>query len=207
MNEHQPRDPQQTPEAQPAAVAAPGVSRTRRSLLRAGAIGAPALVALKPASVMACSCKLPSGFTVSGNLSRGPKNCADPGLKASSWRTTNCQNSTPPYRYFYGKTVFSITRDTLVSSLGLNLGPYSNDTTVGSWLAKADTSDQGLLMACYLQAVAIGNDTTWPGKQRFIDMWNLGVLGAGYTPPAQTKAWGREQVIGYLKFLTSQVPV
>lgn len=195
MSEHPPRAPQQTPEAQLAA-AATGVSQTRRNLLRAGALGAPALVALKPAAVMACDCKVPSGFTASGNLSRGPKNCAAPGRKASAWRSSN----TSLYNTYKGKTV---------SSLGLSLvAPYDlASTTVDSWLLKGDTSDQGLLMACYLEGVASGNDVNWPKKEQFVSMWNYAVVGTGYTPLNQTKAWTKATVIAYLKFLTNQTPV
>ena len=192
MSEHQPRDPQETPEAQLAA-AANGVSKTRRNLLRAGAIGAPALIALKPASVIACDCKLPSGFTVSGNLSRGPKNCAAPGRKASAWRT----NKPSPY---------GACKDLTVSSLTFNLvAPYTG-TTVDSWLAKGDTSEQGLVMACYLEAMASGNDLNWPKKDKFVAMWNQGIVGSGYTPKNQTVAWTKAKVISYLMFLTGQAP-
>jgi hypothetical protein len=205
MSEHRPHDPQQTPQVQPAPVAASGVSKTRRNLLRAGAIGTPALVALKPASVSATTCKLPSGFTVSGNLSRGPKNCAQPGLKASDWRSATYCNTTSPFAYKYGTSTFTINKNTTVTSLGLSLGSDTAATTVDSWLAKGDTSERGLLMACYLQAVHSGNDSNWPAKQRFVDMWNLGVLGAGYTPPNQTVAWTKAKVIAYLMYLTNQV--
>ena len=73
-----------------------------------------------------------------------------------------------------------------------------------SWLLKGDNVDQGLLMACYLEAVASGNDSTFPAKQRFVDMWNLGVIGGSYTPPNQTTAWTKDMVLAYLRFLTNQ---
>lgn len=202
MSEYHPHDPQQTPEAQPAAVAARGVSQARRNLLRAGAIGAPALVALKPAQVIACTCKLPSGFTVSGNASRGLKNCADPGRKASTWTSSNCR-TTSPYYYFSGSSTFTVKKSTTATSLGFLQGSYTG-TTVDEWLRKGNTSDQGLIMACYLEAIASGNDSNWPKKERFISMWNLGVVGAGYTPPNQSGSWNKAKVIAYLKFLTNQ---
>lgn len=200
MSEHQPQDPQQTPQAPLAA----GVSQTRRNLLRAGAIGAPALIALKPAPVIACDCKQPSGFTVSGNASRtGGATCTKPGRRATTWRSTsNCKTESPNY-YYSGTTVYTIKKTTPVSDLGLLLGSYdSAATTVDKWLLKGDSSDQGMLMACYLEAVASGNGTTWPLKAEFVKMWNQGVVGSGYTPANQTKAWGKTRVIAYLKFLT-----
>lgn len=198
MSEHQPRDPQQTPQAPLAA----GVSRTRRSLLRAGAIGAPALVALKPAPVIACSCKQPSGFTVSGNASRtSGATCADPGRRASTWRsTTNCKTASP-YYFYSGTMTFTVKKSTLISDLGLTLGSYTG-TTVDSWLLKGDNTDQGMLMACYLEAIASGNGTSWPWKEQFVAMWNQGVIGGAYTPANQTKSWNKARVIAYLKFLT-----
>ena len=202
MSEHQPRDPLQTPAAQPAALCAPGVSRTRRTLLRAGAIGAPALIALKPAAVIATTCKLPSGFTVSGNLSRGPKNCADPGRKASVW--IGSINPNPPHNYRSGATQFTVTKATLASTIFLTHGTYP-DGSLDSWLRKGDSHPQGLIVAGYLEAIAYGNDSTWPKKERFVAMWNQGVIQNAYTPPSQSKPWTKDTVIGYLKYLTAQV--
>lgn len=216
MSEHQPRDPQHTPE-QPAAVAARGVSQTRRNLLRAGAIGAPALVTLKPASVVACSCKLPSGFSVSGNLSRGPKNCADPSETASIWRprVTKTQvgkdsSGNPVYEYRYttkGNVVLTIHKATaLTSTLGIKTGSYGG-ATVSDWMGAADNADTGLFMACYVTAWAHANGSNFPFKETLRDMWNAAVIdGTGYTVANQSKKWNKDQVIGYLKFLTGQTP-
>ncbi|PTT93048.1 hypothetical protein DBR42_00740 [Pelomonas sp. HMWF004] len=203
MSEHHPHEPQQTPPAQPVGVAARSMSKSRRSLLRAGMIGGPALVALKPAQVIACTCKLPSGFTVSGNASRGLKNCADPARKASVWRsTTNCKTAAPNY-YYSGTATFTVAKGTKVTDLGFLTGGYTG-TTVDQWLTAGDSSDQGLIMACYLEGIASGNNSTFPTKDKFVAMWNQGVVGTGYTPPNQTVAWTKAKVIAYLKFLTNQ---
>ncbi|MFG6431711.1 hypothetical protein [Roseateles sp. LYH14W] len=215
MSEHTSRAPQQMPEAQPAAVAS-GVSKARRNLLRASMIGGPTLIALKPASVIACSCKLPSGFTVSGNASRGPKNCADPSEVASVWkpRTTKTANG----KDAYGNTIYehryrtkngqvlTIHSGKLLSDLGITRGSYSG-TTVGAWMNTGDTSDTGLFMACYVTAWAHSNGSNFPTKNTLRDMWNAAVATtAGYTVPNQTQKWDKAQVIGYLRFLTSQAP-
>jgi hypothetical protein len=193
MSEHQPHAPQETPEAQLAA--ATGVSKTRRRLLRAGAIGAPALIALKPAAVMATDCKMPSGFTVSGNLSRGNKGCATPGRRPSQWLTS------------IGDTVYKNNKGKKASAIGLTCTTsYSNDT-LENWLKKGDSNEQALIVACYLEALSYGNDSNWPKKERFQAMWNLGVIGNSYMPPNQTTPWDRAKVIAYLKFLTGQIPV
>ena len=208
MSEHQSHDPQQLPEAQPAAVAARGVSRTRRTLLRAGALGAPALIALKPAPVIACTCKLPSGFTVSGNASRGPKNCADPAYKPLTWKSsvTKVMVGVNKYEYRYTRgSVLTIHKGTKVSSLGFTTTGYGDaNTTVDTWLS-SDLSDTGLIMACYLDACLAGNDSTFPRKEKILAMWNQGVIGGSYLPANQTTAWTKAKVIAYLKFLTAQV--
>lgn len=60
-------------------------SKNRRKLIRGGLIGAPILLALKSTPVLACNCKLPSGFSTSGNLSRnGGATCTDP-AKGPAW--------------------------------------------------------------------------------------------------------------------------
>lgn len=204
MSEHQPSDPQQMPEAQPAAVAAPGVSRIRRNLLRAGALGAPALVALKPAPAIACNCKLPSGFTVSGNASRKLYNCQDPADKPLTWKGRYKRVSGKDC-YYKGAYTLNIHRGTKVTSLGFICGSYGNDTTtVNAWL-DGELTPTGLIMACYLEAAVAGNDTTFPQKQKFVDMWNNAVVNTtGYTVANQVKKWDKDQVIGYLKFLTAQ---
>jgi len=62
-------------------------SEIRRKLLRGGLIGAPVLLALKSTPVLACNCKLPSGFSTSGNLSRngGASPCTDPARSPAWW--------------------------------------------------------------------------------------------------------------------------
>lgn len=218
MSEHHPHDPQHTPE-QPAAAAVRGVSQTRRNLLRAGAIGAPALVTLKPASVVACSCKLPSGFSVSGNLSRGPKTCADPSETASVWapRVTAVQvgkdsKGNPIYEYRYRTkgspgTVLTIHKGTVLdATLGVKTGSYGG-TTVSDWMGTADNSDTGMFMACYVTAWAHANGSNFPLKETLRDMWNAAVIsGTGYTVPNQSKTWNKAQVIGYLRFLSGLPP-
>lgn len=70
-------------------------SENRRKLLRGGLIGAPVLLALKSTPVLACNCKLPSGFSTSGNLSRNggkPSTCTDP-AKGPSWWSSHVEKN------------------------------------------------------------------------------------------------------------------
>lgn len=210
MSEHQPHDPQSTPEALPTTASTRGVSATRRNLLRGGLAGAPALLALKSTPVVACTCKLPSGFTVSGNLSQGLKNCVDRARRASTWvSSTNCKTASP-YPYYSGTTTFTIYKGTLVGTgtggtgtpLGLTTTGYAG-TTVGDWLALGDDSVQGMLMACYLESVVSGG-ANFPTTAMIKSMWNTGVQGTGYIVPNQVAKWNKDQVLGYLRYLTGK---
>jgi len=63
-------------------------SESRRKLIRGALIGAPVLLALKSTPVLACNCKLPSGFSTSGNLSRNKgATCTQPAHPPSYWKT------------------------------------------------------------------------------------------------------------------------
>jgi len=61
-------------------------SEGRRRLIRGTLVGAPILLALKSTPVLASNCKLPSGFSTSGNLSRnGGATCTQPAHQPSYW--------------------------------------------------------------------------------------------------------------------------
>lgn len=207
MSEHPSNDSQQTPQAQPAAVVARGVSQGRRSLLRAGAIGAPALVALKATPVMACNCKQPSGFSVSGNLSRtGTKNCVDAASKPSTWRTARCGTSSP-YK-FNGTTITKSNKFTDLKTTGGQAfqtnTTYSNQT-LDAVLARGDTDPQALVVAVYLDSIITGG-ANFPSRDKVVAMWNQGIISSsGYQPTTTSSTrWYRDDVIKYLLYLTKQ---
>ena len=61
-------------------------SDSRRRLVQAGLAGAPLLMMLKSAPALAVNCKQPSGFSVSGNLSKtGEVNCTQPANGPAYW--------------------------------------------------------------------------------------------------------------------------
>lgn len=71
---------------QPVVEAGEKTSESRRKLVRGVLLGAPILLALKSTPVLACNCKLPSGFSTSGNLSRnGGATCTQPAHNPSYW--------------------------------------------------------------------------------------------------------------------------
>ena len=77
----------------------------RRRLVQAGLAGAPLLMALKSTPVLASNCKSPSGFSVSGNMSRpGDYVCTDfNGRGVSYWKTqlANEANLNIPYAFSF----------------------------------------------------------------------------------------------------------
>lgn len=198
MSEHQPRAPQETPEAQLAA-ATLGVSKTRRNLLRAGAIGAPSLVALKATPVMACNCKLPSGFSVSGNQSRNGGNaCAAPGRKPSDWVKTSS-----PYAGISGSTKVSALKGATSNEAFSITANSAYDKTVAQALALGDSNLLALFVAVYLEAKASGG-VNFPSTDMVVRMWNRTVAtSVGYTPTsAATPVWYKDEVTKYLRYLT-----
>jgi hypothetical protein len=197
-----PEDNNQASPLPPAADgAAPAVLSARRRLLRGGLMGAPVLLALKSSPVLACNCKLPSGFSVSGNLSRNAgKACADPGTKPSGWLGKTYTNSK-------GKTCYnstSITTNTAFST-HFKLTGYS-DKTFHSALGVSDTNDQALIVAVFLESIVSGGGTNFPNQTIVKNMWNLGVCGNGYAPVDSypTIVWKKPQVLAYLRYLTGQ---
>lgn len=73
---------------QPEVTAAMESSAKRRKLIRGGMVGVPVLLALKSTPVLAQNCKLPSGFSTSGNLSRnGGAACSEPANGPAYWKT------------------------------------------------------------------------------------------------------------------------
>lgn len=88
-------------------------SESRRRLIRGGLIGAPIILTLKSAPVLACNCKLPSGFSTSGNLSRNHGDTCDrPAYKPDYWKT----HLTPPVK----------TRDGALKSKFLNTDVFTD---------------------------------------------------------------------------------
>ena len=176
--------------------ARPAVSGSRRRLLRGGLAAAPALLALKSAPVMACNCKIPSGFSASGNLSRNAgAPCSQPGGTPTYWKD-RCGSSKPHY---YNSTTCK--RDQMFTSC-FGKGSYT-DYSFNNCLARGDSDHQGLAVACYLQACIYGG-TNFPTTQMVKDIWNNGVCGSGYKPTTTSAAWNKTQCISYLKYLTGQ---
>lgn len=174
----------------------------RRQLLRGGLATAPALLALKSSPVLACNCKLPSGFSVSGNLSRsGGKNCTAPGSKPSVWKTkltgsNYTGTSIPKSKQFNTLTVGSTT---------FQVNATYPTATMDTCLGKGNTNLQAMCCAVYLDALVTGG-VNFPSPQMVADMWNKGVISStGYPVPGGAGiVWKTTEVTNYFLYLTNQ---
>jgi len=167
-------------------------SSTRRKLLRGGALGVPALLALKSTPVMACDCALPSGFSVSGAVSRKMTACADAGPTPSSLAGNPSQ---------YAKTtIFNTVFKTDNSSAATK--------SLATVLGLGNSEVHALFTAVYLQSMSMnsGNGTSgFPSTAYVKNMWSAGYLGSGYVPPdAPGVTWTQKTVVDYMLYLTGQ---
>ena len=163
------------------------VSGNRRKLIRGGAIGIPVVLALKSTPVLACNCKLPSGFSVSGNLSQTHNNkCGDPALKPSQISSSN------PLRQ--KKFAGNISNGHAGLILPLN---KPADWKLGDALSGG--GDPALIAAAYINAA---NGSFSPGATTTMvrNMWNQTANGGAYAPIAGV-AWTRTDVISYLNYV------
>jgi hypothetical protein len=187
-------DPSQSEDTAAAAAPARLGSPARRRLLRGGMVAAPALLALKATPVMACNCKLPSGFSVSGNASGAQSQiCSPPGCTPKTWQTqcnsSGCYTGSSCYRTDYFSKYFTC-------------GTYT-DKTLDYCLGYSNTDHRALATACYLQACSDGG-AYFPTTNVIRDIWNMGVIAGAYPVPGSTAVWTKATCIAYLTYLTGQ---
>ncbi|MCV2365002.1 hypothetical protein LNV23_16235 [Paucibacter sp. DJ1R-11] len=169
-------------------------SGRRRRLLQGGLVAAPTLLALTTTPVLACNCKLPSGFSASGNFSQtGSYSCTAPGKTPTGWKSTvDVNNKYFPTNVSKGTTFFSVFGGT--------------DTTTTFWnllcLSNANSDSRALAVAVYLQSVANAG-ANFPSVNMVKQMWTS-TEGAGrYTVlTAPVLTWSRAEVVVYFKYLT-----
>ncbi|MBV8502987.1 MAG: hypothetical protein JO006_14885 [Paucibacter sp.] len=193
MKSNEARKPSQ--DTAEAALPARLTSPARRRLLRGGLASAPALLALKSTPVMACNCKLPSGFSVSGNASRNQgKSCTSPGGTPSYWRprydASGCYTGTAScYKYENFSKYFTC-------------GGYT-DGNLDGCLGAGDADHRAMATACYLAACSNGG-AYFPSCDTVKKIWNLGIIGSGYPVPGSSAIWKQADCLAYLKYLTGQ---
>lgn len=176
-----------------------GASEGRRRLLRGGLLGAPALLALKSAPVLACNCKLPSGFSASGNLSRsGTKNCLDRALRPSEWQQPARCPTSGMYKDIYTGTTNIKSTDLFSAHFTLGAGVPST-MTLKAALLLGDGDIKALIVAALLNAKS-GNFPSGVDVPKVKLMWNSGVVGSGYTATPGV-IWHQAEVFKYLQYV------
>lgn len=162
-------------------------SENRRKLIRGGLIGAPVLLALKTTPVLATTnCKLPSGFSTSGNLSRHRgQPCEQPATGPGWWpsqinlkdkfKKTGVPTSTP-FNAIFGGTDSRSLLDVLGS--GINFA--------------------SLVVAAYLDWKS---SSFIPGVSDadIRNMWN-----GTYKPPGSINYWTLAEGENYLRYVMGQ---
>lgn len=169
----------------PIAESAPGQTNdTRRKLVRGGLAGAPLLMALKSTPVLAGNCKLPSGFSVSGNQSQikaGIATCQQaPGV--TYWKA-NCPDTSKTFVSIFTTGPKNTSVTTLASAL--NLGGI-----------------EARFAAAYFNLITNQFSTTSPfSLTELVKMWDLGVKGStGYTATTGV-TWRQPEIENYFNYL------
>ncbi|HQX07786.1 MAG TPA: hypothetical protein PKZ19_13425 [Zoogloea sp.] len=155
----------------------------RRKLIQTGLVGAPVLLALKSTPVLAANCKLPSGFSVSGNLSRNGTTACSPKLNGVGYWVTNATLEQ---------------KDRPFAPPNFNASIDASVTTFGQALAKGDTNIHAKIVAAFLSADA----GSFLPLATVKDMWNLGVIGGAY-PASAGDSWDKIKVEAYLDYILS----
>jgi hypothetical protein len=159
-------------------------SSRRRKLLRGGLIGAPAVLALHATPVRASNCKLPSGFSVSGNQSRPDQYACTTLYKPAQW----------PERVVSGKY-----SGTSVAPNDLFKTYFTSDPTTAKIRdVLTEASVRSKATAVLLNAAS--NQLSGLSVQMAKDMYNLGVKGSGY-PAAAGVTWNAATVEAYYNYI------
>lgn len=163
----------------------------RRRLLRA----VPALTVLPSAPVLAANCKLPSGFSVSGNLSRAGGNpCSDPAPLPSAWAGMIHKGDLGKRRYngagLWVRTPFN------------DLFPGGTKDTLEDVLASGNLNQNALFATVRLQAIATKGGPGFPTEEEVLRMWTD--TRNGLYSPTVGVSWSRDDVLKYLRYLSGQ---
>ncbi len=163
-------------------------SEGRRKLIRGALVGAPILLALKSSPVLACNCKLPSGFSTSGNLSRnGGATCTQPAYKPSYWKS-HYNHSTKKFSGIYSSTIKTTTPFKDVFG--------GNDArTFLEVLGLGDTVFSALVAAAYL-GIKAGHFVSGVSESNIKQMWSNTYIPLGNTIP-----WNAIECTDYLKYV------
>lgn len=153
----------------------------RRKLIRAGLLGAPALLALKSTPVLAVNCKLPSGFSTSGNLSRnGGATCTEAANGPTYW---------PSHITSSQFTGTGISKNTQFNSI---FG--GTDTRSFLQVLNSGVNFASLIVAAYLDVKA-SSFVSGVSDVDITRMWS-----GTYQPPGSTSYWSAAESENYLRY-------
>lgn len=182
-----------------------GVSDRRRKLLRAGVAGGPALLALKSSPVLATNnCKLPSGFSVSGNYSQTRSYTCTKAYKGpGAWSSTTTKMTVSGKPSYWVYTGTSVKTTSQFSEFFKNANGIDGSIMFKDLLTKSPDV-RALFGAALLNALV--ND--FPiGHLTVRKIWDDAFAGSGYTPPNTTAKWGRDDAEGYIRYLLGLPPL
>jgi len=167
----------------------------RRRLVQAGLAGAPLLMALKSTPVLAANCKLPSGFSASGNLSQTGKSvCTDPFPSVAVIRSASFPAPDP--------------RDQLFTAV---FGSDPLGTVDPSTYTLRSALDEGSTLNAKAAALYLGTaNSINPSPIIIKALWVDGVVGNSYTTggyKTTTSTWTRVEVEKYFNYLLGIQPL
>lgn len=160
-----------------------GVNATqnkRRNLIQTGLVGCPVLLALKSTPVLAANCKLPSGFSVSGNFSRNGTTLRTQAQRELLDHQRDRRTEGQALRPSQLQRLHRLERHDLRSAL-----------------AKGNTNVHAKIVAALLSAEA---GSFLPAATA--GMWNLGVIGRAY-PASAGDSRDAAEVEAYLDHVLS----
>ncbi len=166
----------------------PSVSDSRRRLIQGGIAGAPLLMVLKSTPALATySCKQPSGFSVSGNLSQPGSQTCDQYYKQPSQWYADCTGYSAPW--WKDKLV----KDTL-GACGYN-SVHDNKTMKDA----LNDGDEFLKYCAGAWANAKTGGYTVPDTE-VCKMWSLGPNRNYDAVTYPSVKWGKGEITTYIKY-------
>lgn len=162
-------------------------SENRRKLIRGGLIGAPVLIALKTTPVLATTnCKLPSGFSTSGNLSRHRGDPCERPVNGPTWWPSQIVSNK-----FTGT---GISKNTKFNDI------FTPSTNANSFLVvlNSGVNFASLVVAAYLD---FKSSSFIPGisEADIKKMWS-----GTYKPPGSISNWSLAEGENYLRYVMGQ---
>ena len=164
----------------------------RRRLIRGGVAGVPIVLTLASTPVLACNCKQPSGFSVSGNLSHKP-------LTGEGSCTSTAKTPLQIKAILDGLPSSDSSKQASTKKFAVVFPSYNgldrNTLTLYNSLSNGNELVQ-LLSAAWMNTFVYGFNAT---RTEIQNMGNAALSNTGYTVTAGV-IWYRADIIIYLKY-------